>query len=197
MISASLAQACHEVLIMKSILFGILLFLIIPSVIHAQTGKWMLMRQTIVTGGGGFSSSPTRELFSSLAYPIVGKSRNTTRILYSGFLPVRSPGKPTDVIRLPQLPNGIVLHQNYPNPFTQGGTTNLTYELDGDADVQLCIYSILGKRVATIVEQRQRAGTYNATFDAASLPAGMYVAELRVSSGTVGSVRRISMVLLK
>ncbi len=103
------------------------------------------------------------------------------------------------VEKLPDVPREIKLHQNYPNPFSlvEGQSTNITYEVDVTADVHLEVYNAFGQSVAMLVNQYQDVGTYNATFDANNLPAGMYSAVLRVVSGSKTYTQRIMMMLIK
>ncbi len=70
----------------------------------------------------------------------------------------------------------LILHQNYPNPFNH--STVIRYELKSpEALVILEIYSLLGERVRTLVDSRQKSGTYTVIWD------GMNDAGVMVSSG--------------
>ena len=77
-----------------------------------------------------------------------------------------------------QLPKEFALHQNYPNPFNP--VTNLSYDLPGDAMVNITIYDMMGKVVTTLVNGKQSAGfkslQWNAT-NQSGMPvsAGIYV----------------------
>jgi len=82
-----------------------------------------------------------------------------------------------------QLPEEYSLSQNYPNPFNP--TTLIRYALpavsgqlaaDGGSwtAVTLEVYNILGRRVATLVDQLQKPGYYNILWDASSLSSGIY-----------------------
>jgi len=79
-----------------------------------------------------------------------------------------------------QVPAMFSLFQNYPNPFNP--TTNIKYQipklssphaLGGDL-VLLKIYDILGKEIATLVNEKQNPGTYEVTFDGTVYPSGIY-----------------------
>ncbi|HEY9165329.1 MAG TPA: T9SS type A sorting domain-containing protein [Candidatus Kryptonia bacterium] len=67
---------------------------------------------------------------------------------------------------------GFVLHQNYPNPFNP--TTTIRYKLSVVSNVRLEIYDVLGKKIATLVSERQAAGEHSVEFDARKLPSGVY-----------------------
>ena len=77
-----------------------------------------------------------------------------------------------------QLPKEFALHQNYPNPFNP--VTNLSYDLPGDAMVNITIYDMMGKVVTTLVNGKQSAGfkslQWNATNQSGMpISAGIYV----------------------
>ena len=65
------------------------------------------------------------------------------------------------------------LEQNYPNPFNP--STTIKYQLGNDDFVTLKVYNPLGEEVAQLVNEFQKAGSYELTFYAESLPSGIYV----------------------
>jgi photosystem II stability/assembly factor-like uncharacterized protein len=64
------------------------------------------------------------------------------------------------------------IEQNRPNPFNP--TTNIKFTISKSGWVKLTVYDILGKKVATLVNDNLKAGTFNVNFDAASLTSGVY-----------------------
>jgi hypothetical protein len=75
------------------------------------------------------------------------------------------------------LPAVFVLTQNFPNPFNP--TTNIRYVLPTDAVASLRVYDVLGRDVATLVDERKSAGTYEVRFDATGLASGVYLYRLK------------------
>jgi hypothetical protein len=65
---------------------------------------------------------------------------------------------------------------NYPNPFNP--TTTVNYQLPKSGYVTLKIYDILGKEVATLVNENKEAGYYKVNFNASKLSSGIYVYKL-------------------
>jgi hypothetical protein len=92
-----------------------------------------------------------------------------------------------DQNQIAALPKGTELVGNYPNPFNP--ETVIRYTLDRDAQVSLQIFDTLGRVVATLVDGRQNAGTYNITWRPANLPSGLYF--YRMTAGEVNSVKRM------
>ena len=74
------------------------------------------------------------------------------------------------------------LDQNYPNPFNS--STVISYEIPFISNVELKIYDIYGKKIATLVDEKQDVGNYKVEFNATGLPMGIYFYELRAGKYT-------------
>ncbi|MBO6584589.1 MAG: lamin tail domain-containing protein [Gracilimonas sp.] len=88
------------------------------------------------------------------------------------------------------LPKSFDLKQNYPNPFNP--TTNITFDLPRAADVSLTVYDMLGRKVATLVNERMNAGSHTAAFDASRLASGMYI--YRIEAGSFESIKKMMLI---
>ena len=96
----------------------------------------------------------------------------------------------------PVLSNKIELYQNYPNPFNP--STTIKYNIPdlqthSHASVHLSIYDILGREVATLVNEKQNPGLYEVTLDGGNLSSGIYYYRLRVGN----NINSKKMILLK
>ena len=79
------------------------------------------------------------------------------------------------------LPLQFVLDQNYPNPFNP--ITNIKFHIPSSQFVDLSIYNILGQKVATLVNRKQKAGSYIVEWDATSFASGIYLYNLSTDKG--------------
>lgn len=64
------------------------------------------------------------------------------------------------------------LIQNHPNPFNP--STEIKYSLKSDNFVTIKVYDVLGRVVATLVNENKPAGFYTINFDASKLSSGVY-----------------------
>ena len=88
-----------------------------------------------------------------------------------------------------ELPVEFSLNQNYPNPFNP--STTISYQVAESRMVSVRLYDMLGRQVATLVNEVQPAGTYNVSFDAASLSTGIYI--YRMVSGSFTQTRKMTL----
>jgi len=86
----------------------------------------------------------------------------------------------TDVEDAGQLPQNYALDQNYPNPFNPA--TTITYAVPQNSFISLRVFDILGNEVQILVNETKSAGTYTVSFDAASVPSGVYFYTLEAGS---------------
>ena len=89
------------------------------------------------------------------------------------------------------IPVAYDLQQNYPNPFNP--TTDFLYGLPEAGYVEICVFNIIGQKVATLVSGWRDAGYYRATWDGSGLASGVYFYRLQVND----NVQTRKMILLK
>jgi photosystem II stability/assembly factor-like uncharacterized protein len=83
---------------------------------------------------------------------------------------------------IPTKPTSFALEQNYPNPFNP--STVIGYQLAVSSQTTLKVYDVLGREVATLVNERQAAGNHDVKFDASKLTSGIYFYRLTVGGYT-------------
>jgi len=75
------------------------------------------------------------------------------------------------------------LLQNYPNPFNP--VTRITYSVPYASRVHVTVFDLLGREVATLVNEVKTAGSYSVDFNASSLPSGIYLYKLTAGSNSI------------
>lgn len=74
---------------------------------------------------------------------------------------------------------GYRLQQNYPNPFNP--TTNITFNLSKAGVTSLKVFDVLGREVASIVNEKFSQGEHTITFNASALSSGVYIYQLKTN----------------
>lgn len=109
----------------------------------------------------------------------------------SGDLGVFKSMAPTGIGSESDIPATYTLNQNFPNPFNP--TTSISFTLSARQHIEVSVYDLLGRKVATLFQGIADAGTHQVDFDAGGLSSGVYFYELRSKSGTL----RNKMVLIR
>lgn len=141
-----------------------------------------LFRPSDVPGGGGGDCSSRADLTVDPSGNVVFFENGNEEIIIlepPGSSPVSYITKSAVTFTLGSLsvelvggtPQRYELRQNYPNPFNP--TTNIEFSLLKSGYISLKVYDVLGKEVATLVDEVREAGNYRVSFD-----------EHNVSSGT-------------
>ncbi len=89
------------------------------------------------------------------------------------------------------VPTHFVLEQNYPNPFNP--TTSISFSVPQLSFVTLKVFDVIGKEIATLVNENKSVGNYEVNFDASKLSSGIYFYKLQ--TGNFSSTKK--MVLMK
>ena len=88
-------------------------------------------------------------------------------------------------------PEAFVLNQNYPNPFNPA--TEIAFSLPENSHITLTVFNALGQKVATLVDEKKGAGSYQVRWDGDGFPSGVYFYRLE----TQGFTKTIKMLLMK
>ena len=99
------------------------------------------------------------------------------------------------------IPDSYELSQNYPNPFNP--ETTISYKIQAASQVSLKVYDVLGREVATLVNEYQQAGAHNCKLriENGELPSTVYFYRLEAGNPSASSghgfVQTKKMILLK
>lgn len=86
------------------------------------------------------------------------------------------------------IPTSFRLEQNYPNPFNP--TTKFNFSIAQRGFVTLKVYDVLGRTVATLVEEEKNPGRYVVPWNADNIGSGVYFYTLR--SGIEHDVKKLA-----
>ncbi|MBL8006199.1 MAG: T9SS type A sorting domain-containing protein [Ignavibacteria bacterium] len=87
-------------------------------------------------------------------------------------------------------PEGFSLSQNYPNPFNP--ETKIQFQIQKASDVKLTVFDQLGRTVASLVNERLAAGTYETEFNAAGIVSGVYFYKLE--AGDFSEIKKMMLI---
>lgn len=97
----------------------------------------------------------------------------------------------TDIENETEIPNEFAISQNYPNPFNP--STKISYQLPEAEFTVIKVYDVLGKEVASLVNEYKAAGSHVIEFDASKLSSGLYL--YKIEAGNFRQTKK--MLLLK
>ena len=89
--------------------------------------------------------------------------------------------------RMEGVPTGVALLPNYPNPFNP--TTMIQFTIVNRQWISLTVFDVLGREIATLVNEERQPGTYLVKFDGSRVASGVYL--YRLIAGDVTQTRRM------
>jgi hypothetical protein len=110
-----------------------------------------------------------------------------------GFLIAYDPTEVTDIEEHYEsiIPSSFTLYQNHPNPFNP--STKISWQSPVGSHQTLKVFDVLGKEIATLVDEYKPAGKYEVELSAATLSSGIYFYQLKADT----YVQTKKMLLLK
>ena len=154
----------------------------------------------LTTVGGPFSGAFTPTTANQWATKVFAMPVGTNKVRFvakSGFgnnlyIDRITSGTVTGVVNntLSLIPENYELSQNYPNPFNPA--TQINFSIPKQSVVTLKIYDVLGKEVATLINESKAAGFYTVDFNASSLSSGAYF--YRLEAGNFTDIKRMMLI---
>ena len=87
-------------------------------------------------------------------------------------------------------PKNFDLTQNFPNPFNP--STTIRYSVPVASKVTVKVFDILGKEVASLVNEMKQAGNYEVMFNASQLSSGIYFYKLQ--AGSFNATKKLTLI---
>jgi Secretion system C-terminal sorting domain/Immune inhibitor A-like, MAM domain len=78
------------------------------------------------------------------------------------------------------IPSEFALGKAFPNPFNP--STTISFDVAQPGNVSLVVYNVMGQEVARIADREFQAGSFNATFNAATMSSGVYFVRMEAAS---------------
>jgi len=145
-------------------------------------------------GGNGFTISAGPFTISSNQSVIVGfaiiKGNSLTDLINKANT-ARNKYSSVSVNTISELiPNKFNLSQNYPNPFNP--ETTIKFAIPENEFVKINVYDVLGREIASLVNEKLKAGTYEVNFNGSNLPSGAYF--YRMTTDKFNDIRRMMLI---
>ncbi len=165
---------------------SLILFIVVFNLtLQQRTEAQTVVRHSVVSNGGNVTSNSQFRIVGTVGQPVIGIAKNGTNHLASGFwsLPINL------ITSVEEIPSAVVprefrLDQNFPNPFNP--STTIQFALPKNADVTVKLFDLLGREVATLVDEEFAPGEYKLLFEAGELASGVYFYRIvgKTTSGT-------------
>jgi hypothetical protein len=129
---------------------------------------------------GGKQTNSTHNLSFTIGESLIGYSDNSSTKNYTGFWYTLNENLTTNVKDQNFIPAEFRLEQNYPNPFNP--STVIKFAVSEKSMTTLKVYDIIGREIATLINEERDAGWYEQSFDASALSSGIYIYRLTAGS---------------
>lgn len=156
------------------------IILILMTLFVSRTAAQNKISSSVFGSGGTTTSGNNNRIVGTLGQNLIGVSSNANNTSNAGFW-YQATDLVTSVEQIENdlLPTEFRLEQNYPNPFNP--STTIQFAVPKTSNVTLRIYDILGREVATLIDEKYQPGQYKIIFEAGQLASGLYV--YRIQAG--------------
>ncbi|MBN1153427.1 T9SS type A sorting domain-containing protein [candidate division KSB1 bacterium] len=156
------------------------------SSLHLSIDGTEVTSQSEITSGS-ISYSPQEEMkpgVHEVQFSVANYGGYVARVRWAFYVTGTA-----DIVSLgSQEPSGFLLSQNYPNPFNS--SCNIAYSLERMSSVNLSIYSMDGKLVKTLVNERMSPGSHLVSWNGTdnrgiSVSSGVYIYRMTTPDGSL------------
>ncbi|HVN49285.1 MAG TPA: T9SS type A sorting domain-containing protein, partial [Bacteroidota bacterium] len=151
---------------------------------------------TMTSTSSAFSASPAQfsipvngSIRDTIHYTYMASSNTSAKIFISNgaftleTINILANGTtPVGVDKETAIPTAFMLSQNYPNPFNPSTIIHYDIPAGTHGTVSIKVYDVLGREVATLVNETKNVGSYTVTFNASKLTSGVYLYRMQAGS---------------
>lgn len=137
----------------------------------------------VVSNNGGASWGTKSDKFPAFASKLIFITKDTAYGLSNigALYKSTTGGGITSINNISEtLPKNFILMQNYPNPFNP--TTTIDYSIPKESFVTIKVYDMLGREVATLINEEKNAGEYSVKFNGSILASGVYLYRMKAGN---------------
>jgi hypothetical protein len=120
------------------------------------------------------------DIYLDSLYNKLENDKRLDHIQYNRKIQYDSISAITEVESINGLIDTYYLSDAYPNPFNP--STTIRYRIPEAGLVTLKVYDVLGREVATLVNEEKLTGSYEVEFDGSNLSSGVYFYQLKAGS---------------
>ena len=162
--------------------FTIFLCVTVTAVAQEQISSSVFGNGAAAISGNNF------KIVGTLGQPAIGPAGNSDNAQQAGFwYTTFELVTSVEQIEDDLLPTEFRLEQNYPNPFNP--STTIQFAVPKNSHVTINIYDILGREVATLIDDEYQPGRYKVVFEAGQIASGLYV--YRIQAGDFLQTRKL------
>lgn len=151
---------------------------------NSKSGQSWTATPLSIPGSYCLASKPS--WFGSLTWPPVDPTNPVTNdptVIPAGYRYVHGTDPQTSVQSNDNIfPTQTTLYQNYPNPFNPA--TKISYRLSASSFVKVSVYDVLGREIATLINEEKTSGVYTKTWNAEGIPSGIYSVRLSIGNNS-------------
>ena len=149
----------------------------------AGTAGGVELGPTVQSNGGGRMTGPTYILDITIGEPVTGNLAGVSHQAGVGFWYLVAAGGSSGVSNVPPVTTETRLFQNAPNPFNP--STTIRFAVSRAGPVQLRLYDLQGRQIATLVDAEMGVGEHTLVFQPQGLASGVYLYQLKTVDRTL------------
>jgi hypothetical protein len=161
--------------------------------IKTQDGQYSVWKEVAFVNGSGNSNNRINYTYTDKKLISGAYQYRLKQIDYNGNYEYHAPANNSDVII--GKPGSFDVSQNYPNPSNPNSKIDFSMPFDGKVSIK--VYDILGKEVASLINEFKPADFYTVEFDGTNIASGTYFYRIIAEGDNQKFTKTLKMILVK